>query len=111
MPDTSLSALTAATATTSTPSAGSGGLRPNPQAVSRETFEYVQRAAWRQGVLGAVNVLALVLSVRLILLVAITGAISLTVIAIRDPDPWRMAALGIYALTVVVPTVWLSSRR
>lgn len=73
--------------------------------------EYAQRAAWKQGVLGAVNVLALVLAVRIILLVAVIGAICLTVIAIRDPDPWRLGALAIFAMTVVIPTVWLSGRR
>jgi hypothetical protein len=81
---------------------------PNP--VSRET-EFVQRAAWKQGVLGALNVIAVVLAVRAILLVAVVGAFYLTVIAIDRPDPWRMAALAIYCVVTVIPVVWLSSRR
>jgi hypothetical protein len=81
---------------------------PNPVS---QTPEFASRSAWKAGVLGAVNVLALVLAVRVILLVAVIGAISLALIAIRDPDPWRLGAMGIYALAVVVPIIWLSSRR
>ena len=73
--------------------------------------EYQHRAAWKAGVMGALNVIAVVLAVRFILLVAVAGAIILTVIAINVPDPWRLGALAIYAVTVVVPTVRLSSRR
>lgn|SRR5215472_4197692 len=65
--------------------------------------------AWRAGVLGAVNVLALVLSGRLLVLVAIAGAIFLTWLALANPDPYRLAALGIYCLLAVVPCVWLAS--
>jgi uncharacterized BrkB/YihY/UPF0761 family membrane protein len=91
-------ATTAATATT------------QPKPVSRET-EYVHRAAWKAGVLGAFNVLAIILAIRFTLLVAVIGAITLTVIAIREPDPWRLGALAIYSLIVVLPTVWLASRK
>lgn len=61
--------------------------------------------------MGALNLVAVILAVRLILLVAVSGAIFLTVIAIQNPDPSRLGALAIYAVAVVVPTVWLSSRR
>jgi hypothetical protein len=82
---------------------------PNPQPNLQN--EFVTRSAWKQGVLGAVNVFAAVLAARLILLIAVVGAIWLTVQAIATPDPLKLAALGIYALVVVVPTVWLASRR
>jgi hypothetical protein len=55
--------------------------------------------------------LFVILAVRAILLVAVVGAFYLTVIAIDRPDPWRMAALGIYCVVTVIPVVWLSSRR
>ena len=61
--------------------------------------------------MGAINVLAVVLAIRLILLVAVAGAIWLTVLVVAAPDPWRLGALAIYAAIVVLPTVWLSSRR
>ena len=61
--------------------------------------------------MGALNLLAVVLAIRLILLVAIVGAIALSVIAINAPDPYRLAALGIYCAVIVVPMVWLSSRK
>lgn len=66
---------------------------------------------WKAGLIGALNGLALVLAVRFTLLVAILGAIALSVIVVREPDPWRLGALGIYAFVVVVPTIWLASRR
>jgi hypothetical protein len=73
--------------------------------------EFQHRAAWKAGVLGAVNALFITLAVRFTLLVSIVGAITLAVIAIREPDPWRLGALAIYALVVVLPMVWLASRR
>lgn len=75
------------------------------------TSEYQNRAAWRAGVMGALNVVAVVLAVRLVLLVAVAGAIFLTVVAVNFPDPMRLGALAIYAVAVVIPTIWLSSRR
>lgn len=73
--------------------------------------ELQSRAAWKAGVLGALNILAIILAIRLTLLVAIGGAIALTLIAIRAPDPYRLGALAIYAVAVVIPAVWLASRR
>lgn len=61
--------------------------------------------------MGAINVLATLLAVRLTLLVSVGGAISLTWLAVQQPDPYRLAALGIYAGVVVVPLVWLAARR
>jgi hypothetical protein len=78
---------------------------PNLQA------EFVHRSAWKAGVLGTLNVLFAVIATRLILLVSVIGAIVLATIAVREPDPWRLGALAIYALVVVCPTVWLASRR
>ena len=73
--------------------------------------EYIHRAAWKAAVLGALNIATAILAVRLTLLVAVGGAISLTWLALRDPDPYRLGALGVYALVVVVPLVWLAGRR
>lgn len=80
--------------------------KPNPQQA-----EYIHRAAWKAGVLGAINVLVAVVAVRFALLVAIVGAIVLTYITIAAPDPWRLAALGVYTALVVLPATWLASRR
>lgn len=62
------------------------------------------------GVMGAVSVLALVLSARLIVLIAIVGAIGLAWVALANPDPYRIAVLAAYLLAGLVPCVWLSSR-
>lgn len=61
--------------------------------------------------MGSVNVLANVLAVRLTLLVSVGGAISLTWLALQQPDPYRLAALAVYAGVVVVPLVWLAGRH
>ena len=82
--------------------------------VSRETGEYVHRAAWKAGVLGSLNLLAVVLAVRLVLLVAVIGALWLAKLAIEVPPSVQMPALvmlGTYCLTTVIPLVWLSSRK
>jgi hypothetical protein len=71
----------------------------------------VHRAAWKAGVLGSINVLAVVLAVRLGLLIAIVGAIVLTYITIQAPDPFKLGALAIYAAFVILPTTWLASNR
>ncbi|HEY2530288.1 MAG TPA: hypothetical protein VGJ20_20520 [Xanthobacteraceae bacterium] len=73
--------------------------------------DYLHRAAWKAGVLGALNVATVILAVRLTLLVSVGGAISLTWLALRDPDPYRLGALAVYAVLVVVPLVWLAGRR
>ena len=105
-PPASLSSLIAAQATTATST--------TPKApISRET-EYMTRAAWRNGVMGALNLLAVVLAVRLVLLVAVIGALWLAKLALDVPAPLQIPALvmlGVYCATVVLPMVWLSSRK
>lgn len=96
----------AATTTAQTP--------PKPTA---QQAEYIHRAAWKAGVLGAINVLVAVVAVRLVLLVAVVGALVLarTALDVSSSAPvYQQAALvmlGVYCLTVVVPLVWLASRR
>ena len=65
--------------------------------------------AWRAGVLGAINVLTMVLAGRLLVALAVAGSIFLTWLTLGNPDPYRLAALGIYCLLAVVPCVWLAS--
>jgi hypothetical protein len=100
----SLSTLIASATTTAT---------TQPKTVSRET-EFMTRAAWRNGVMGALNLLAVVLAVRLVLLVAVIGALWLAKLALDVPVAMQMPALvmlGVYCATVVIPMVWLSSRK
>jgi hypothetical protein len=73
--------------------------------------EYIHRAAWKAGMLGALNVAVAILAVRLILLVAVVGASGLTYLVLVQPDPYRLGALGIYTAVVVVPLIWLTARR
>ena len=92
---TPLSSLLAQASTPTTPP-------PSPEA------HY--RAAWKAGLLASINLLTAVLAVRLTLLVAIVGAIGLAIVVVDRPDPFRLGALAIYAVIVVVPTIWLASR-
>jgi hypothetical protein len=62
-------------------------------------------------VIGAVNVLVRVLSVRVILLVTLAGSIALTGLCLQNPDPYRLAALLIYCCSAVVPMIVMSLRR
>jgi hypothetical protein len=64
--------------------------------------------------MGALNLLAVVLAVRLVLLVAVIGALWLAKLALDVPVAMQMPALvmlGVYCLTTVIPLVWLSSRK
>lgn len=85
----------------------------SPQATTSPTSNQaaVEQANWKAGARGAINVLAAVLAVRLILLVATVGAIALAWLAAQEHDPYRLGALGAYTVTVVVPLIWLSARR
>jgi len=74
-------------------------------------YETVDRIAWRAGVLATVNVLALVLAVRLVLLVAVIGAVILAFLGVQSPEPLRLYALAVYAALVVLPAIWLASRH
>jgi hypothetical protein len=56
------------------------------------------------------DALALVLALRMIVMIAIVGGIALTWLALRDPDPYRLGALAIYAVSIVLPTIWLAGR-
>jgi hypothetical protein len=62
-------------------------------------------------VLGAINVLTVVLAVRLILLVSVCGASVLAWLALAQPDPYRLATLAVYAVVVVLPMIWLTARK
>lgn len=73
--------------------------------------ETQQIKAWRAGAIGAVNVIAAILAVRLTLLVGVAGAIGLTWLALQQPDPVRLIALGIYVVGTIPALTWLAGRR
>jgi hypothetical protein len=66
---------------------------------------------WRQGLIASLNVAAAILAVRLILLLAVMGAIALAWVALQAHDLLRLAVLAVYTVTCVGPLIWLSSRR
>ena len=112
-PDQTLSGLIAAQTTGQTSSTPKTMASIAAGLPSREG-EYQHRSAWKAGVMGALNLLAVVLAVRLVLLVAVVGALWLAKLALDVAAPVQMPALimlGVYCVTVVLPMVWLSSRK
>ena len=76
--------------------------------------EYVHRAAWKAGMLGSLNVLFAVIAARFILLIAVGGALMLAWETLQFPPSLAMPALamlGVYCVLVVVPMIWLASRK
>jgi hypothetical protein len=61
--------------------------------------------------MGALNVIIAVVAVRLIILVAVSGGIALTYLALGNPDPYRLGTLAIYGVLIVIPVVALAMRR
>jgi hypothetical protein len=97
-------ATTAQTQTVTTP----------PKAPPNLQTEFMTRSAWRSGVLGAINVLVAVVAVRFVLLLAVVGAFVLAKLSLDVAEPVKTPALimlGVYCATVVLPMVWLASRR
>lgn len=80
------------------------------QPASFYTAPPTRDTAWRQGIIASLNVAALILSARLILMFAVFGAIALTWLALQKESPIHLAAIGLYAITTVCPLVWLASR-
>lgn len=80
-----------------------------PPSISREL---VSRAAWKAGFVGAINALAVCVGVRLVLLLAVAGAVFLTFLAVEQgqADLFHLLPLAIYCFAVVVPLVWLAER-
>ena len=83
---------------------------PSPPTTSPTTNTPTPSDAYMAGLLGTVNALSLVLAARMIVLVAITGAIVLTWVALQNPDPYRLIAIGIYCVAAVIPCVVLAAR-
>lgn len=85
----------------------------DPAALANEAIlrELAYRRSWKAGVIGALNLASAILAARLILLLAVLGAVGLDWIALAEPDPVRLAAIGIYGGMVVLPVVWVASRR
>lgn len=59
--------------------------------------------------LGSINVLAKVLSIRWTLMMAVAGGIVLSAQALASPDVYKLGALALYGLLIVVPVVWLAA--
>lgn len=87
-------------------------LPPSPTTTKNDlNDELISRHAWKQGILASITVISQVLAVRVVLLVAVLGAVFLTYLALSQHDVLRLGALAIYCAVVVAPVVALSYRR
>ncbi|MGH7996167.1 MAG: hypothetical protein ACREFX_07435 [Opitutaceae bacterium] len=68
-------------------------------------------AQWQAGFVGAFRAIALVLSMRLVLLLAAAGAFALGWEALRLQTTGALIAAGCYYLAVFVPIVGTEARR
>lgn len=82
-----------------------------PTPTTPQSNPLAQLVQWKAGVIGALNVMSAILAARMILLVAVCGAIILAYLALQAADAYRLGALAIYTVAVVVPLVWLTSRK
>lgn len=73
--------------------------------------EETEQRSYRAALIGSINVVAAILAARLILMLSVIGAIFLAWLALLGHDPVRVAVLALYTATVVIPLVWLCSRR
>ena len=81
-----------------------------PTSATTPAYPAPAELSYVAGILGVVNGLALVLSARLIVLVAVAGAIGLTYLALGRSDQWNvLILLGTYLVGCVVPAVWLAA--
>lgn len=73
--------------------------------------EFMHRSVWKAALLGNLNALALVLAARLIVLVAIGGAIALTWAALGHSDSLStQVVLAVYTSCAVLVS-WIVSRK
>ena len=61
--------------------------------------------------MGAMEVLWTVIALRTVLLVAVSGGIFLTWLALQQPDPYRLGALAIYSISTIMPCVWMATKK
>lgn len=96
------------TATASTPIPTTPTSAPQQQ-INRQQLEYIHRASWKAGVIGALNVITKVLAVRFIVLVSVVGGIMLALPTLSQPDWFKIGILGVYCAGVVLPAVVLAA--
>ena len=80
---------------------------------AEQVQELLSRAAWRAGVLGALQMMAAVLAARFILLLSVVGAIGLTLVAVEGHDYLPLIAAAGAVLGVVLAVtlnIWMAGR-
>lgn len=67
--------------------------------------------AWRAALIASMQAIVLVVAARAVLFLAAVGAFVLAWVALRDPQPLRLGAAGMFDLLVFLPAVWLAAKK
>jgi len=79
--------------------------------ITSESDSEKSQSGYLQSMLAAIDVLARVLSARMILLLSVGGALGMAYLAMENPSTMTIAIQGVYDLTIVGPLVWLTATR
>lgn len=63
------------------------------------------------GFVRTLNIAMSILSLRILALIALVGAVGMFSYAVSDPVPWRLYAAVAFAVVVLWPIVWLYLKR
>ena len=79
--------------------------------ITSESDSGKSQNGYLQSMLAAIDVLARVLSARIILLLSVGGALGMAYLAMENPSTTTIAIQAVYDLTIVGPLVWLTATR
>ena len=63
------------------------------------------------GYIKLINTALSVLSLRLLAIIALLGAVGMFSAAVYEPTPWRVYATAAYSVVVLWPVIWLYAQR
>ena len=86
------------------------GYNASPSLPASSRFVPIEFLYWKAGFIVALNLASQILAARLILLVAVLGAIALAWISLPTLDWAKVVLLAIYCCGVLGPLVWFSSK-
>ena len=84
---------------------------PSAEIAAAQRRMAAEFAAWKQGVIGAVQGALLVASSRILLLLSGAGAFYLSLQAVAQPEPLRIVAALTFDVGVFLPCAWIAIRQ
>ena len=82
-----------------------------PQQPPPPDIEPVPQPQMQLGYLRVISAAVSILSLRLLAVIALLGAVGLFSITIYNPLEWRLYTAAAYALVVLLPVIWLYAKR